>query len=357
VKDAFHFRWPVYSGKYQWEDAFHTRPVAVADPEDEGRQVFEDYAVMARVLRYPSADAPAREYLPLRKEPTLFITFAETEPTEGGIIAFADRYGALGLHTEGHLTLPGSLDKVSSGEGNQDRRLWIERGQLVIGHPVELFETWKTQILSMRRAVSLWQLIRRRNPKEIEEHIIWREDKMGTTRVFYHVDPSISAPKRGTSDNYIVIGMYSAAHNPMGLRQGDSLRPARLHVASSISQQLERQVWPYVDWSDDDAAPGLLMAPSSLIGALWLQFAQGVAGNSEFRGCRRCGRLFEVSRRASRSDRQFCENGCRVQEYRNRRKQARQMFAQGKSISTITKALGCEPGSVQRWVKGVQREE
>jgi hypothetical protein len=63
---------------------------------------------------------------------------------------------------------------------------------------------------------------------------------------------------------------------------------------------------------------GLEVVPLSLIGALWLQFAQAVSGQRAFHPCDACGRLIELHPTANRADRRYCGDACRARAYRKR---------------------------------------
>jgi hypothetical protein len=352
VRDITGLRWPVHAGHYRWVDAIYRKPTVTPDPDDESRQILAYDDIRVRVLTYPSADVGAREYAPLRSEPALFMTFAKTEPTEESILAFANRYGALGVRAEGHLT-----PMAAGEEWKKARAPLLERGRIVFGNPAELFDTWKSEIWWMSRTVRLWQILQSNDPEEIARHVKWREHPRGVYRVMYHVDSSIAEPKRGTSENFITIGVIEPHMNVLNLRYGEASRPARQYIASCINRQLASVVSPHLDWETDGDVLHLHFAPRNLIGAIWLQFAFAVAGKSEFRGCKACGRLFEVSQAASRSDKLFCSDACRVSAYRERQEQARQMFAAGKSLKEIATVLDAKADAVKRWVKGVHREE
>jgi hypothetical protein len=79
--DLITFTWHVPDGGFLWVDAT-TRAT-------EGRP--------ARVLvEGTSGFIACRRYDPLTEHPALFRTFAETPPTEEGILAFANRWGGAG---------------------------------------------------------------------------------------------------------------------------------------------------------------------------------------------------------------------------------------------------------------------
>jgi len=68
------------------------------------------------------------------------------------------------------------------------------------------------------------------------------------------------------------------------------------------------------NWPRDKPQVELKFRPKSPLASMWLQFAQSVAGDAEYRPCKRCGKWFEISagRRGKRRDTLFCGDGCRV---------------------------------------------
>jgi hypothetical protein len=59
--------------------------------------------------------------------------------------------------------------------------------------------------------------------------------------------------------------------------------------------------------------PKLRLSPSSLLDALWLQFAQALAGGSSLRQCQLCGGWFETGDGTGRRrDAKFCSNEHRI---------------------------------------------
>ena len=85
-----------------------------------------------------------------------------------------------------------------------------------------------------------------------------------------------------------------------------------------------------------------VMQPTSLIGAMWLQFALAISKRQRDRACEVCGHYFELSLDASRSDRRYCDNACRNKALRLRQKAARELRGAEKTPSQIAKALGID---------------
>ena len=71
----------------------------------------------------------------------------------------------------------------------------------------------------------------------------------------------------------------------------------------------------------NDAAEGheIQVVPQSLIGAIWLQCARVLTLNLSFRSCRHCGKTLEVSPEARRPNARYCNSGCKVAAFRERK--------------------------------------
>src|SRR5262245_51298715 len=107
------FLWPVAVSGYKWDE-------------------FPDGANLRCGLE-PIRKWPLRQYAPLEEFTGLFRTFAETEPTKEGVLAFANQFGPLGA---GPLV-----------EGMKDE-VWASQG---VVH--DLLEDWQEEIPLMRKAI------------------------------------------------------------------------------------------------------------------------------------------------------------------------------------------------------------
>jgi hypothetical protein len=95
--------------------------------------------------------------------------------------------------------------------------------------------------------------------------------------------------------------------------------------------------------------------PADFLVALWLEFAEAVAANKEFRKCEACGSWFEVSSGVSRADRQSCSTACRVWKHRKMAK-VRDKLKTGWSLEEIAQHLKTDLRTVQRWLEMRGRE-
>jgi hypothetical protein len=98
----------------------------------------------------------------------------------------------------------------------------------------------------------------------------------------------------------------------------------------------------------------LRMRPFTLLGALWLQLAEAVSGNKEFRSCPTCGKWFELNPDIARTNRQFCSDACRTRAYRGRKEQAQKLAKKGKSIKEIAAEVDSDVKTVKGWIQSQQ---
>jgi predicted nucleic acid-binding Zn ribbon protein len=94
----------------------------------------------------------------------------------------------------------------------------------------------------------------------------------------------------------------------------------------------------------------LRFAPRYLIDAIWLQFAEAVCGNKNYRQCLVCGKPFELSPDVARTSRLFCSDSCKMQSYRQRKAKTANLWDQGLSVQEIAEAVGSDDAYVRKWV-------
>jgi hypothetical protein len=86
---------------------------------------------------------------------------------------------------------------------------------------------------------------------------------------------------------------------------------------------------------------------------LWLQFADALTGETEFRHCKKknCGKLILISTEdGSRTNKQTCSDNCRVQVNQTRIRTAIASFDQGKPPNDIAIGLETELSTVLKWI-------
>lgn len=86
--------------------------------------------------------------------------------------------------------------------------------------------------------------------------------------------------------------------------------------------------------------------------AMWLQLAMAVSGKKTFVECRFCERQIEISTAESgfRSNRVFCSQTCKTNDYRKRKREAIRLARRGKKVAAIAKLVATEPKTIRAWV-------
>jgi hypothetical protein len=355
-RNLFAFRWPVHHGYYRWVDTLGPVGVRFSLKTGEclGPPSRDDEPEAYRLLVHPQDCPETYSHEPLRVS-GLFLTFAGTEPTEAGILAFADRFGALsgGRYI---VTGPAARELFATGVAYIDPYPPKDTEKVLVGG--ELLTTWRKEIEAMRRAVFLWNLVGRGDEGSLRAHVAWVPGSKGGQSVVYRPDPQTPWPRTpGARRGVVPLAYVPPPPAARAYPSGELHQPVWDFIGDEINWRVQGTVSPQVGWDYASGRPALSFVPETLLGAIWLQFAQAVVGDADYRACGECGRIFEVSRTASRADRLFCSGACRSKAYRARKGRAREMFAGGKSVKEIAEALDCKPEAVKGWVKGVQREE
>jgi hypothetical protein len=260
------------------------------------------------------------QYNPLGEEPGLFRTFASVEPSPEGILEFARRYG--------------NLTSVC---------------------PILV---WEEEVLAMRRALCVWDLLRKNESSTLLRHFRWRkvtdellggvpknvfrpDDFGGPLNEFsrrFHRDfvlvfdshPDTIAGRRPPYPDRRALELVSWSEFPQGdgnsewdrlLNQPDAMAFARAYLRQVITYHFNRFVESRLLWSGTET-PRRVQWTRTLLGALWLQFEQAITGRKEYRPCQLtgCGRWIEISLTAGRRTRKYCSDNHRVQAFQARKK-------------------------------------
>ena len=229
-------------------------------------------------------------YYPLQEHPNLFQTLARLEPTQKAILSFANTYGVLGGR---------SMDIEVPREGG--------RVEQRTGEPLDY---WQDEILDLRFLYNVWIALNKQDIESLSSlgeligNVFWRRDEYMPW--YSSTDSTDSLPRvHKPSERVTWIEMSKGA---------------REHLCQEVSRRLEKWVSPKLQASEDATADLLLFAPSNLIGAIWLQFAQAINGAKNWKQCPGCNMFFEVAKWATRSDRKTCSVKCRQRLSRKNKK-------------------------------------
>ena len=315
ANELISFEWEVYEGGYR----------TISGERQKGGRV-EDALIEDLSLVKP---AEYRCYSPLTEHTGLFRTFATTALTSQGIKAFADAYGLLGI----------ALHYRVFDEPPFDR-----------GGDAEPLEDWRSAIVTMKAALDLWDMLRKtRTADDRGEDIVRFLNLHAETFDSPRFGPIAGQPRpRG--------GLQDAEDAEMDQFdrdwEGRNWRGAGwFHLRQLINGHLKRHAAPMMRPRPKEAGLALSITPFRLLGGLWLQVAEAVNGNLQYRMCEEpsCGKSFEVSTRieGKRKNREYCSDACRQKTYRRRKRQARTLAAEGHTIEAIAQRLDSDLETVR----------
>ena len=250
-----------------------------------------------------------RTYSPLKQFPSLFRTFSDLAISEReALLDFANKYGLLGVYggflNVSHPSEPGH--QVSAG--------------------AETYRDWAKAINAMKEAVRLWDYLREDDRLGLGKYIRWNpgetnSDGQVTILPNWGYDSHPDLPRKEIPfPSRRFTGVIADELERIGLNPQDLRAAAQLLVQRWINSQLEGNTAPRLLYHTELGEMVLQIVPSTLLAAMWLQFAQAIAANKVYRTCRECGNWFEVPTATDgRSERRvFCSDPCKSKDYRRR---------------------------------------
>jgi hypothetical protein len=249
-----------------------------------------------------------RRFDVFRDEPALFKTFADTAPDADGVLAFAKKYGTI-------------KDKLPLSE-------------------------WKKEINLMRGLVVFWDAAKNGDSEALKPFIL-NQDERG---IFWHL-PEPYAPKPESQLGYL-DDVRSPIDQPYPPRSpGDLPRQAFPYLAERINTGLIGNTAAGVLWDWGVGRCHVTTAPTSLLGAMYVQFALALEGDKEFRQCAGCSGWLAVKRKNNPKPALYCSRSCRNRAHQARKEKARAMFAEGKGHKEIAAELNARVATIKQWVK------
>ncbi len=308
--EILEFHWSVFEEGY--------RLAGVSDKKNPKREP-EFYVSKAPPLTRTS---PVRVYQPMAEYPALYHEFAEIDFSKSkSIIAFVNQYGFLTKWSS--ITI---ANGVPTARG-------IVNG--IPGVEIEPLALWVEEIKAMRFAVEFWELVQNQHRRELSRVIRW-EKNQDTVQVTFQ-EGILSNDLRPSRLHLIT----SSHHAPLLLdwfAPGDVFFPARYYLTHFINAHLfghvtMRLLWTPSEWprlkkrNVGPPSPDLRVVPCDLLGTLWLQLAQIVAGERYYQRCKNCGKLFLVGDWPAtfRTNRKTCSDACRTAACRKEGKEKLQL--------------------------------
>ena len=268
---------------------------------------------------------------PYKPEPDLFLKFASIDPnSDAEILRFANSYGLLGGGPRWIAPEPehkGVKTKALTGE---------------------LRSHWQEHLQRMKAAVTLWEAIKAEDSSVLASCIRWRS----RDHITYDWPPS-SEWTTPWSTHATIASPRINSHLLGRFERGDVVKPARYYLQEVVNKSLAELVAAQLLWKAPDRNEmGLYIVPSTLIGCLWLQLGDAIAGFQKFRLCEGCKKPMLVAAEGSgyRTNRKTCSNACRIRLYSRRKLEARQLRDQKLSFREIAKRLDTEVEQVKKWI-------
>jgi hypothetical protein len=249
------------------------------------------------------------EYQPLVAFPGLFRVFADTEPRQDRIKAFADRFGPLGRNVAREIPLSDQRNAkgVPLGMG-------------------ESLAAWNEEILTMRFAIDIWEAARNGDVGRLERAIFWTEDGHGV-QILSHpelADEPLPDPPARVERAWIA-GTHLGDDVHERFVQGDLVKPALHYVQSKTNEKLQGRASPRLLWDKKR--------------------------DTLFRQCAECGIWFELAPGTARADKLYCSTPCRTKAYRKRQAEAVRLHGEGRSLEDIARELESDPDTVRGWIE------
>ncbi len=283
-------------------------------------------------------------YSPLEGKPALFQHFAHMEATREEIGLFANEHGPLGAHRR----------PVSGPAGIKER----------MGEP---FDVWEKEIRRMRYAVDVWEAVRGNDWKRLGKWIDLKFEKgrfqsarfrrFEADRTHGHLPEKDRPPSPG-EERLIVDKDQPRARDVPPAHPENLQRVSLFYVQAAINRRLAAHSTGLQLLFDPKAGTWVQRAvPANLLGAMWSQFSQVVAGSKRrHRECAVCGEWFEMQR----SDARQCSDRCRMKNYRNRQAEAYRRARAGIPYDEIAADLGTTVETVSGWInaaKGKRKQQ
>jgi hypothetical protein len=259
------------------------------------------------------------------QEPTTFLDFLSTdEEDEDSLVRTAQNIGLLHRYDEAEIAgcweqnlhaFDAELGewmvfwRVASPDSAATE--YSSRSEVHTGETVLL---WQAEIRAMREVWNLWLAANSGDPAVLSNRIKWPSGKAGN--VLYDGPLDVGEYYQVGEDEWewdCVIGRSDEFH------AGDLVQPALRVVGGQIRQRIQA-VTPDFRYDEDRQTFESVVAPRDLLSALWLQLADAVESQSEFRRCEQCGKWFPLPRRGG-PQKEYCSEACRIKAAKKRRKE------------------------------------
>lgn len=254
-------------------------------------------------------------YLEDKDNRFLFRRFAQLTPNvkqASDIIDFVNHYGPLGISA---IQTFGGLPSLVSDTGIVNP--FPGRSNLV---EAERIRDWCDEIYEMSEVLERFELVLRVRQDDLEGYkkIKARE----RLKILFYGGSEIHAGSHTLIDGGDIERIKKSFSHPDIAKycdEGDIESAELAYVGLRISRQLHKHTSLTLAWNLDDRSSKLQFRTITLIGALWLQFAEYVTQARRLNFCRICGDPIPIVGRSARSDKNLCGKKCSKQASRTGR--------------------------------------
>jgi hypothetical protein len=303
------FRWPVWTNGYRWNHEIKTywkEPPYLVETKGSGGYKYENL---------------------LETKPSLFLEFAELQPTMKCILEFANRYGKLSGE-EMDVTVP----KDSGVNFNASKIVQREK-QIVCLAKVEPLSFWQEEIQKMKWITQVWRWTQNRQMDFLRRII-----NISDTEVSFIIADQEVLEQYSTSEEVIrasqrnVFDFYAKTILPedepvlfQRIGKDDFVLCGKIVLVQEINDRLSHEDIAFVHpilLLDKENQIGPYLIPNNLLVAMWLQFYLTASGERRFVRCRVCGKWEDATDRSKNwSVHQECATRERMKRYRQRLKE------------------------------------
>ena len=236
------------SGRHKWLSPEQ----ADFRPDDVGGA---DYHIAERMEESDSG-SPGTQRSVLKR--TAFLEFASMEPTADEILRFANTYGLLMADTDM------SAEWFRLPHPKLKRRHVTVRAESIV--------LWTEFVAMMRDLIALGHAIRTQSKDTLKHYIHWRE-KDEVYFVLY-----------GDLEDSPLLPIASSEYHPerlLYMKPDDVIEPARYYFQDALNRHIRENLHSQLVWEPEPNNWVVHVSLKSLIGAMWFQMVNAIAGDTE----------------------------------------------------------------------------
>jgi predicted nucleic acid-binding Zn ribbon protein len=244
-------------------------------------------------------DAPSYREFSADDYPELYRRFAAIDLKSNTVLEFVNDFGFIGV---GEIL-------TTDEEINADGSRWTAHD-----NTVEFAGAWVHEVNLMKSSVAILDAI--------DE--ILKPDIQALSRLFAYRDGSwyvkaecVPGYRSQGQVEWVDLDIWAEVENTFdAIPSNDIVQAATEFLRLMVTNQLVGHTSAVVIWDRKHTRTQLVHRPTSLLSAMWVQFAGVLTQTNRFRSCGGCSKVFELIRR----DKAFCSEACQKRYSRRKAK-------------------------------------